>query len=380
VLDFARELVSIPSPSGGEGEACQRCAEELRSLGFDVEVDDHGNVLGIIGGPGPRLLFDGHVDTVAPNLGWTRDPYAPTVQDGRLYGLGAVDMKGPIAAMIHGVSDAARAGRLEVTVGVSVSTLEEVAEGAALAAVVDDFHPDAVVIAEPSGLQLMLAQKGRAELELTVRGVAAHAAFPERGASALLGAVRILTALEARVQPVDDELGAAILVATEAVTDPLPGISVVPSGCRVRLDRRTLPGESDADVLGELEPFLAAAGDLGTTATAAITEAPVTTYTGRAIPARRFLPAWRLDRAHPLAESAASALREALGGVRLSFYRFCTNASLTAGRRSIPTIGFGPGDSEMAHQADEWIALEALERGRRGFAALAGLPPSAIAG
>ena len=358
------------APNAGAASAAR---EELRSLGFDVEIDEYGNVLGTIGSGGQRLLFDGHIDTVSPNLGWTRDPYSPTVEDGRLYGLGAVDMKGPIASMIYGVSAAARAGRLQATVGVSVSTLEEVAEGAALSAVVERFQPDAVVIAEPSGLQLMLAQKGRAEIELSVRGIAAHAAFPQRGASALMGAMRVLNALGEREEPLDDELGAGILVATEAITDPLPGISVVPSGCRVRLDRRTLPGESEADVLSELEPFLAAAGEEHTTATARITETPITTYTGLSIPARRFLPAWRLANTHPLARSAAAALQHALGAVGLSFYGFCTNASLTAGRLSIPTIGFGPGDPEMAHKANESIEIEDLARARRGFAALAGM-------
>jgi putative selenium metabolism hydrolase len=373
MLEFARELVAIRSPSGAEADACRRCADEMRSLGFQVEIDEYGNTLGQVGTAGPRLLFDGHIDTVAPNLNWTRDPYEPAVEAGRLYGLGAVDMKGPIAAMIHGIADLARSGSLRARIGVSVSTLEEVVEGAALSPVVERFRPDAVVIAEPSGLRLMLAQKGRAEVELSVRGTAAHAAFPEHGASALMGAMRVLDALAERKEPHDDELGAGILVATEAVTEPLPGISVIPSGCRVRLDRRTLPGESEADVLGELQPFLARAVDEGTTATAVIASAPITTYTGMTLPGDRFLPAWRLPKTHRFAQAAIDALNEALGSVTLSFYGFCTNGSLTAGRLGIPTIGFGPGDPERAHQADEYIEIEDLEQGRRGFAALAGI-------
>lgn len=373
MLDFARELVSIPSPSGEEGEACRRCAEELRRLGFEVETDEYGNVLGVMGASGPRLLFDGHIDTVAPNRNWTRDPYEPSVESGRLYGLGAVDMKGPIAAMIHGVASAVRAGSLRGMVGVSISTLEEIAEGAALSPVVEHFCPDAVIIAEPSGLRLMLAQKGRAEIELSIRGAAAHAAFPQRGASALMGAMRVLSALDERRAPVDEELGEGLLVATEAVTDPLPGISVVPSGCRVRLDRRTLPGESEADVLGELEPFLAVARHERTTATATITSAPIISYTGRPIPAHRFLPAWRLPNTHRLARAASAALESSLGPTQVSSYDLCTNGSLTAGRLEIPTVGFGPGDPEWAHQADEFIEIVQLERGLRGFAALAGI-------
>ncbi len=373
MLEFARELLSIPSPSGRERDACERCAEELRALGFEVETDLYGNVLGTIGPDGPRLLFDGHIDTVAPSAGWSRDPYEPGVEEGRLHGLGAVDMKGPIAAMIYGISDAARRGALHTSVAVSLSTLEEVAEGAALRPLVERLKPDRVVIAEPSGLQLMLAQKGRAELELEVHGRAAHAAFPAQGASALMGAVRVLSALDDRNAPADEELGAAILVATEAITDPLPGISVVPSRCKVRLDRRTLPGETEDTVLAEIEPFLEAARTEGARAMASIADGQVTSYTGHGLAARRFLPAWRLAPTHHFAVAATAALEEALGAVRQSFYGFCTNGSLTAGSLGIPTIGFGPGDPERAHQADEFIDVADLERGRRGFCALASI-------
>jgi acetylornithine deacetylase/succinyl-diaminopimelate desuccinylase-like protein len=185
--------------------------------------------------------------------------------------------------------------------------------------------------------------------------------------------MRVLSAVCERDEPLDDELGAGILVATEAVTDPLPGISVIPSGCRVRLDRRTLPGETEADILDELQPFLSAAEQEGTSATVAIAQTPITSYTGLALPARRFLPAWRLPRTHRLAQAAAAALVKALGSVELSFYGFCTNGSLTAGHLAIPTVGFGPGDPKSAHQADEFIELSELERARRGFAALASI-------
>jgi putative selenium metabolism hydrolase len=373
VADLACELIALSSPSGGEGAAAARCADALRDLGFRVSLDDQGNVLGEAGDRGPRLLFDGHIDTVAANAGWTRDALAPSVEDGVLYGLGSVDMKGPIAAMMLGVADAIAAGRLAGTVGVSISTLEEVVEGAALAAVVERFRPDAVVIAEPSDLKLMLAQRGRAELLVEIEGKAAHAAFPERGVNALEAAAAFVSALAQRPVPHDEYLGDGILVPTEAVTDPLPGISVVPSRARVRLDRRTLPGETAEQVLAELEPALAEARREGALASARLTTGDVRTYTGIALTEERFLPAWSLDPEAPLARGARHALTEALGRVELSHYGFCTNGSLTAGRLGIPTIGFGPGDTEQAHRADEHVAVADLEAGRRGFAALAAI-------
>ena len=256
MIEFLQSLVSTPSISGDEGAVVELCADAMRELGYDVEIDEFGNALGVVGEGPRRLLFDGHADTVAANPAWTRDPLDAAVQGGRLHGLGSTDMKGPLVALIHGVADAARNGRLRATVGVSITTLEEVMEGAALAPVLERFRPDAVVIAEPSDAKLALAQKGRAELLIEVKGRAAHAAFPEVGANALVGAAAVILALEERLTPTDAELGDGLLVVTEGASEPLPGISVVPALTRLRMDRRTLPGETATDVLEELRPYL----------------------------------------------------------------------------------------------------------------------------
>jgi acetylornithine deacetylase/succinyl-diaminopimelate desuccinylase-like protein len=359
--------VATPSPSGGEGAVVDLCEAEMRRLGFRTGRDRAGNLLGIVGEGTTRLLFDVHADTVAPPRGGGR----PRIDGGTLHGRGSCDVKGPMAALIHGVADAARAGTLQATVGVAITTLEEVLEGAALAVVLDGFEPDGVVVVEPSRAEAALAQRGRAELVIDVAGRSSHAAYPEHGANALEAAAAVLTALAGREPPHDPELGAGILVATEAVTEPFPATSVVPARCRVRLDRRTLPGETAGDVLAELEPYLAAATAHRATATVAIPDSTVTTYTGVELSARSFLPAWRAGD-----EGFAQAVRSAVPAGRPAV--FCTNASLCADR-GVPTVIFGPGEPERAHQDDEQIDVADLERGRERFAALSGIafPPLA---
>jgi putative selenium metabolism hydrolase len=359
VIDLLRELVATPSLSGQEAEVAGICEAALRRRGFDVHTDPLGNVVGMRGDSGPLLLFDAHCDTVAPGDGWTRDPYDPAVVDGRVYGRGTTDMKGPIAALIHGVARADPANR----VAISITTLEETAEGATLDAVCNALTPQAVVIAEPSACVPALAQKGRAEFLVRVAGRLAHAAFPDRGRSALLDAARVLLAAEARLPASDDELGDALLVPTEATSFPRPGISVVPDRCELRFDRRLLPGEERDAVLGELRALCAAAG---ADATVEVSSAPVMTYTGVELTPERWLAAWRTPAESPLARAATEAVRSAA----VTAYRFCTNGSATAAR-GIPTIGYGPGLTDLAHQPDEWISLEQLDVAAAGYAALA---------
>lgn len=359
MIEFARRLVATPSLSGEEGAVVKLCAAEMQRLGYRVTRDEAGNLLGTVGEGEARLLFDVHADTVASPAGDAK------LVGGRLHGRGACDVKGPMAALIHGVADAARAGALRATVGVAVTTLEEVVEGAALALVLDRFRADGVVIVEPSGGRAALAQRGRAELVIEVTGRPSHAAYPERGANALEAAAAILCALGRREIAHDPELGAAILVATEATTEPFPATSVVPSRCLLRLDRRTLPGETAEQVLSELAPFLAEAARHGARATVAISDSVVTSYTGIELSGRRFFPAWQAE--------PGSFVEAILGAVPAGApAAFGTNGSLSAAR-GIPTVIFGPGDPERAHQDDEHIELEALARGREQFAALAAI-------
>ena len=149
---FAQSLVRTPSLSTQEGDVAALLAEEMTRAGFDVDMDDMGNVIGRIGdGDGPILLFDGHMDTVdVGDIGcWSREPFAAEIERGTLYGRGASDMKGALAAMVYAGkaivdSNARLAGSLYV-VGV---VQEEPCEGLAIGHVIEaqSLRPDWVVI------------------------------------------------------------------------------------------------------------------------------------------------------------------------------------------------------------------------------------------
>jgi putative selenium metabolism hydrolase len=156
-----------------------------------VWTDRIGNVVGRIGpGTGPRLLYNGHMDTVGvgdPGA-WTHDPFGAEIHDGLLYGRGATDMKGPLASLVYGAKalkdrGVELAGDLYV-VGV---VQEEPCEGYAMRVLVEEegLRPDWVVLAEPTNLRVSRGHRGRMEMHVTVRGRSSHASMPHLGENAI---------------------------------------------------------------------------------------------------------------------------------------------------------------------------------------------------
>jgi len=362
VVDLTSDLVRVPSLSGQERDVAQLVAKRMSEMGYsDISIDDNGSVLGFVGPEDGELalLFDAHLDVVPVVGQWSVDPFGAERRDGRLYGRGSTDMKGGLAAALCAAAQVAASGRLRKRIAVSASVLEEVIEGYALGAVLDRYQPEAVVICEPSNLQIKTGQKGRQEIVLTMKGKPAHAALPHAGINPIELAATALLALRNMPLPSDDVLGTTFLVPTDIISDPHPSISLIPSSVTIRFDRRTLLGETAEAVTEAITRCLTEAGlhDFSVT----IVRTPVSTYTGHTCHPTRDLAAWHLPDGHVLTESVCQAVRDAGREPELSTWWFCTNGSESAGKRGIPTIGLGPGNEEDAHTVDESVAIEQLE-------------------
>ena len=373
VADLALRFVREPSPSAHEGQVAELVRDEMMRLGFAVEVDALGNVLGSIGsGSGPCVLIDSHLDTVGVTqpAEWSHAPYGEIVDD-RLYGRGSMDMKGPLAAAIRGVAslnDRIRNGKVVV----SATIAEELVEGTALMHVADRLQPDYVIICEATSLRIARGQRGRAEICIEIQGRPTHSSRPEYGVNAAEAMADVITALRECPVPSHDILGRGILVLTDVMSQPYPGLSVVPDRCIATFDRRTLPDETEESVLEPIRHLVEAAlAGTKATATIRIAEDDFVSYSGQPLNAPNFAPAWFYRGDEPIVRIAREALSGAGFAVELSHYAFCTNGSGTAGRLRIPTIGFGPGDEELAHRVDEYIEIADLERAARGYAAIA---------
>jgi putative selenium metabolism hydrolase len=357
-VELTQKLVRIPGVSGQEGAVADAVEQAMRDLGYrEVTRDSFGTVLGQVGPEGAStcLLFDGHMDVVPVVGEWSVDPFGGEIRDGRLWGRGSTDMKGGLAAAICGVAAAARSGVLKHQVAVSATVLEETIEGVALGSVMDRIDPQAVVICEPTSLELKTAQKGRLEMLLTIHGKPSHAAYPERGVNAIDFAARALRALDAMKPVTSEELGKGILVATDIISDPHPSISMLPNSVTIRFDRRTLVGETQEDILSAMRDALTA--DNISNYDLKVTDSEVSTYTDKAFEPVRWMPAWSLDRDHTLVAGAIDAIQEMGDEPRLGVFGFCTNGSESAGVRKVPTIGFGPGAESDAHIIDESVDI-----------------------
>src|SRR3989442_611144 len=169
-LALLRGMLEIPSPSHREQRLATFVVEAMRGLGFTAGVDAAGNAVGELRhGPGPTVMLLGHLDTVDGEI-------AVVHRDGRLYGRGAVDAKGPLAAMICAAATTAFAGRVVV-----VGATEEETPLSRGAVAIRDTHdrPDALIIGEPSGWSgIVLGYKGKLDLHYHVRGAPAHPTSP----------------------------------------------------------------------------------------------------------------------------------------------------------------------------------------------------------
>lgn len=370
---FLQDLVRTPSLSTHEGPLAARLAKEMRGVGIrDVRVDRIGNVIGRIGaGRGKKLFLNGHMDTVSVSdaAAWRHDPFAGEIAAGLLYGRGAADMKGALAAMVY-------AGKLLLDAQVALGgdlyivgvVQEEPCEGMAMRVLVEEegLRPEWVVLGEPSNLQVRRGHPGRLELEVTVRGVAAHASAPHLGENAIYRAARLVTALQALDEARPAGHGALAVTQIESTAGSR---NAVPDRCRFIVDRRLALGEDEALAVAEMEKVIR---DLDLPAAVEVTEMRTTSYSGYAAHQRSYFPSWALEEDHPLVQAMAGAALHALGRApEVGMWEFATDGVYTMGTAGIPTVGFGPGEEQYAHKADERIALADVAAAAAVYAQLA---------
>ncbi len=355
--DIARELVRIPSvnpdgdpgtPHTGEAACAEWVAGFLDSAGAKCELREvlpgRPNVIGRFPSdrPGkPRILFAPHTDTVSV-VGMTIDPFGGEIRKGRLYGRGATDTKGPMAAMLWALREARDLlPTLPYEIWFAGLVGEEAGQhGAKALASEEEFA--FVIAGEPTDLDIVHTHKGSAWVTLETRGVAVHASKPEAGENAIYKMCEAIAAVREDLIPALSQLRDPVLGHSTASVGTISGgskVNIVPDSCCVVMDMRTIPGQDIAPVS---EILLARVPDL-------------------AITIRSSQPLFT-DPSHPLIRLLCAGGSKPVGAPW-----FCDAAVFAT--KGCPSVAAGPGSIAQAHTCDEFIALEDLEAGGHFFRA-----------
>lgn len=371
VILLCQELIRQKSYSGEEGGVAAVLSENMKALGFDeVAVDRYGSVVGCIRGnrPGKKLLFDGHIDTVwvTEEGQWLYPPFGAEIHDAKIYGRGASDMKGAVAAMTAAAAYFAKDKGKDFAGEIYVAGVvhEECFEGVAARAISEKVKPDYVVIGEASELNLKIGQRGRAEIVVETVGKPCHSANPEKGINAVYKMAEVIKAIRTLEPTSHPVLGKGILELTDIKSAPYPGASVVPEHCRVTYDRRLLVGETMDGVLAPIHALFERlmAEDPELQVKASYAKGREVCHTGNVIEGERFFPGWLYDREDEFVQEVYKKLVEKGFTPSITQYNFCTNGSHYAGEAGIQTFGLGPSKENLAHTLNEYIEIEQLTK------------------
>jgi acetylornithine deacetylase/succinyl-diaminopimelate desuccinylase family protein len=356
-LRVLKEMIRIPSVVGQEQELAEYLRGELEALGLECEMQEvepgRPNVYaGLEGdGPGKRLNFCGHMDTVPVAEGWDSDPFTPLEIDGRLYGLGACDMKAGIACALTTLQAFVASGyrfRGELSFA---GVIDEEAYGAGARAMLESDYGkvDAIVLAEPypgdETKPIPLGITGKVLYDVHVKGKAAHGFRPHLGVNAVEEAAKIIANLRGLRFRRHPDFGEGNTCTLKIEGGYQVYSVVVPSQCRFEVNRLLVPGESAETAIEDMERLveslhLAAEVEIRTK--------------------RPQYEAYVMDRSEPILEVFDAAYQEVMRvAPRYEYASGITDANILTGEGGIPCLHLGP-QRGGAHQKNEYVPLDWL--------------------
>jgi len=369
VTELLRDLVHTPSPSAGERDVVNLLAAKMEVLGYEeVVLDPFGSVIGRIGPPDGaiRIVMDSHIDTVGIGSRdeWSQDPFEPVLRDGVIYGRGACDDKGGMAAMVYGAAMARDMGALpsDLTLYVVGSVQEEDCDGLALEHVLTHVlpRPDVVLLGEATNGQVYRGNRGRIEVLVRTRGSSCHASAPERGHNPVYDLAAVVADVEAMNGRLghDDFLGEGTVALTKIECETA-NLNSVPSTATLYLDRRLTAGEDPETALKEIAalPSVQRVGG-----TVELLRYDRQSFTGITLGMDKAFTTWVTPEGAPPVKAALATVERALGRTQEVTGRwvFSTNGVASMGKLGIPTVGYGPGNERYAHTVADQCPVQDL--------------------
>ncbi len=356
VVSLLADLVKIPSVCRDESRIADFIADWLEKNRLPVETlevkPNRPDVITKMKGPkpGPHILLNGHMDTVAPGRGWTRDPFGAEVEDGKMYGRGSYDMKSGLACILWAAAKCKEEGlpkRGEIIVTAVVD--EEEIDWGTYALIQKGFTEgiEFAMVSEPTDLKVATAHRGRAVFEVEVRGRAAHSSWPEHGVNAVEKAAVLINALPRIRGPHHPKIGTAT-INTLRIEGGQEEVMLVPDNCRLVIDRCLVPGYTTDAALEDLRRLI--------TETGIDAEAK--------LPAREtpFCEPFEIPDDDPHVRLVVETATKVLGKPpELAFHGGPCDSCILVNQGRVPTIEFGPSGDRL-HESDEYVEIESVRK------------------
>jgi len=363
-FDYCKDLLSrmiscnTTNPDGKEEALAQLLCGEMQKMGLSAFVQSvsplRANVIGQAGEGEKALLLNGHLDVVPAVGDWSSDPFIMTERDGKFFGRGTADMKGPIAAMMAAMKwHMENTGKLPGRVKLAFDADEELGTTGINRLLSDDTDTYlGAVIGEPTMLDVCITHKGLIRIRVNLHGKGAHASTPKAGVNSIEKAADAIVALRAANRELGEKEHPLLPRRTLTVTMIEGGEkeNVIPSFCSFLLDIRPFPGDTYADmenlIRKHLDPLCANDPQFSYTLTKVLDVFP-----------------GELPADHPWTEKVVDIHKTAFGGNTRArdFGATCEQCFLLA--KGIPTVICGPGSMAQAHIVDEFIDVDQLEKG-----------------
>ncbi len=372
-LSLLKELIAFDTSNlPGNEKDCARYLENiLQRAGFETmlqvmpDAPTRANVIASIGNKtGKSLIYNGHLDVVPAGTGWSSDPFQAVIRDGKIYGRGACDMKGGVAAMTAAAlalvqEGFAFAGGQLILVFVCDEELHDMGIKYYIASP-EFVKADYGVISEPSDGAFCLAHRGVARYEISILGVSCHAGVPEKGVNAMVNAGYALLALEKLSESLASRTHEILPPPTLAPTVIKGGLkdNIVPDLIKIQVDRRMLPGESLESCQKEIEEALDTVKR----------ERKGFDYTIRPYVC---LNAGYVAKDSEIVKICNRVYQGITGKEAVNTFFTGGNDQNFLVDAGVPTLVFGPGSLDQAHTVDEYVKIEDMEESTEFFYQLA---------
>jgi acetylornithine deacetylase/succinyl-diaminopimelate desuccinylase family protein len=356
VVSLLADLVKIPSVCGEEGKIANFIADWLEKNRLQVETLDvkpnRPDVIARLKGPkaGPRILLNGHMDTVDPGRGWIHDPFGAQVEGGKMFGRGTFDMKSGLACILWAAAackeeSLPKRGELIVTAVVDEEAIDWGTYALVQKGITKDV--DFAMVSESTDLEIATAHRGRAVFEVEVHGRSAHSQWPEHGVNAIEKAAVLLNALPRIGGPQHPRLGSST-INTLKIEGGQEEVMLVPDYCRLVIDRCLVPGYTSTAALKDLQSL--------------ITETGIEAETKLVERETPFCEPFEIPDDHPYVRLIAQAAAKTLGRTpKITYHGGPCDSCILVNQGRIPTIEFGPSGARL-HESDEYVEIESVRK------------------